>query len=86
MYYIIESIDVIENFMRNSDRKICNDTLFEALQDAVRSMKNDIPSKAVRVKVGYNGSSTDGCPVCKEEFYEEVKFCPKCGKAIDWRN
>lgn len=51
---------------------------------AESALENQIPLKPIRVSVGQNGSSTDGCPCCKREFYEKVKFCPDCGKRIDW--
>lgn len=65
------------------------DTLYseereEAYQMAESALENQIPRKPVRVLVGQNGSSTDGCPHCKREFYEKFNFCPKCGQAIDW--
>ena len=42
-----------------------------------------IQKKPIRVIVGGH-DSTDGCPVCKTEFYEKHNFCPKCGTALDW--
>lgn len=84
MVDIIRSISTIKNFMGNAGRNTCNEYLYEALTDAVESMEGDIPTKPIRVTVGHNGGSTDGCPVCKKDFYEKVNFCPRCGKAIDW--
>lgn len=84
MKNIIGSISTIKNFMGNAGRNTCNEYLYEALTDAVESMERNIPEKPIRVSVGHNGSSTDGCPVCKKEFYEKVNFCSRCGKAIDW--
>lgn len=81
---IIRSISTIKNFMGNAGRNTCNEYLYEALTDAVESMEGNIPEKPIRVKVGHNGGSTDGCPVCKKDFYDKVNFCPRCGKAIDW--
>lgn len=40
--------------------------------------------KPIRINVGHNGSSTDGCPVCKRDFYEKFNFCPDCGTYLDW--
>lgn len=39
--------------------------------------------KPIRVKVSpYD--ETDGCSICKREFYEKFNFCPDCGVKIDW--
>ncbi len=67
---IIGSISTIKNFMGNVGRN--------------KSMDGNTLAKPVRVKVGHNGGSTDGCPVCKKDFYEKVNYYPMCGKAIDW--
>ena len=47
-------------------------------------LKKHIPIKTIRVKVG-NTDETDGCPICKHEFYEKHNFCPQCGQAIEWK-
>lgn len=83
MINIIRSIGIIKNFMENTGGNTCNEYLYEALTDAVESMEGDIPVKPIRVAVGRYWGSTDGCPVCKKEFYEKVNFCSRCGKAID---
>lgn len=51
---------------------------------AISALEKQIPKKTIRVTVGHNGSSTDGCPICKKDFYEKVNFCMNCGQAIDW--
>lgn len=27
---------------------------------------------------------TDGCPICKREFFEKFNFCPDCGVKLNW--
>ena len=27
---------------------------------------------------------TDGCPICKREFFEKFNYCPDCGIKLDW--
>lgn len=54
---------------------------FQELQEA---REEQTPKKPIRVDVGHNGSSTDGCPVCKREFYEKFNFCPDCGTSLYW--
>lgn len=56
----------------------------EAMEIAIKALEKQISKKPIRVSIGHNGDSTDGCPVCKKEFYEKVNFCSMCGKAIDW--
>lgn len=41
------------------------------------------PVKPIRITVG-NCNETDGCPICRREFYEKFNFCPDCGAKIDW--
>lgn len=83
MKNIIGSISTIRNFVGNTGRNICNEFLYAALEDATESMEQDIPANPIKVSAGTNGT-TDGCPICKKDFYEKVNFCPRCGKAIDW--
>lgn len=52
---------------------------------AESALENQIPAKPIKVSVGHNGGNTDGCPCCKRGFYEKVKFCPDCGKKMDWQ-
>ena len=83
MHNIKNSIAAIKDFMEGVGKDICNESLQEAFQDAVESMTKDIALKPVRITVGKH-DSTDGCPVCRKEFYEKEKFCPRCGTPIDW--
>lgn len=52
----------------------------EVYEMASEALIKQIPAKPVRV----SNDRTDGCPICKEEFYKKVNYCPKCGKKIDW--
>lgn len=54
------------------------------VEECWEARERQIPKKPIRVDVGHNGSSTDGCPVCKREFYEKFNFCPDCGTALGW--
>lgn len=43
------------------------------------------PVQPIRVKVKGSGKDeTDGCPICKREFFEKFHFCPDCGVELDW--
>lgn len=83
MHNIENSISVIKHFMEDAGKDICSEPLHEALQNAVESMIRDTAVKPVRVTVG-RCDSTDGCPVCRKEFFEKENFCPRCGTPIDW--
>lgn len=54
------------------------------VEECRKGREKQIANKPIRVDVGHNGSSTDGCPVCKREFYEKFNFCPDCGTMLDW--
>lgn len=69
--------------MGNDGRNTCNEYLYKALTNTLKSIKSNISAKPIRIIVGAH-DSTDGCPVCKKPFYEKVNFCQRCGKAIDW--
>jgi len=81
MIDIIKSISTVKNFIGNASRITCNEYLHEALTDAIESMERDVPVNPIRV----SNDRTDGCPICKTEFYEKVNFCSNCGKKMDWR-
>lgn len=46
--------------------------------------KRDKPMKPIRVKTSINGDETDGCPICRYEYYSAYPFCPGCGQRMDW--
>lgn len=49
---------------------------FPEEENSVRPIK----VKPIRV----SNDRTDGCPICKREFYEKFNFCPDCGAKMDW--
>lgn len=55
-----------------------------AVEECREARERQRGKKPIRINVGHNGSSTDGCPVCKRDFYEKFNFCPDCGTALDW--
>lgn len=57
-----------------------------AIPDSIKSIPSvDIPKKPIKVKpIRVSNDRTDGCPVCKREFYEKFNFCPDCGTKMDW--
>lgn len=83
MHYIVQSIEIIENFMRNTDKNICDDALYEALQDAVRSMKQDIPKKPIFKQKKDNAfvNYGDGNGEIKEEKWADWT-CQNCGEIV----
>ncbi len=52
----------------------------EAYEMVSEALIKQVPAKPVWVA----NDRTDGCPICKEEFYKKVNYCPKCGRKIDW--
>lgn len=64
----------------------------EALYMAVEALKKQIPEEPYLSGDGYwNGEiiyDTWECPNCGETYeldYDDCKYCPKCGQAIDWK-
>lgn len=57
-----------------------------AVPDSIKSIPSvDIPQKPVKVNPSrVSNDRTDGCPICKREFYEKFNFCPDCGAKMDW--
>lgn len=64
------------------------DKVVERIQEAMDmgavALQKQVAVKSVRVIMGANGSTTDGCPLCGKEYFEMVNYCPECGQKIDW--
>lgn len=64
----------------------------KALQIAVNAVEKQIPKKPDFEGDGYddNGNiiyDTWICPCCEEHYevdYDNYKYCPNCGQALDW--
>lgn len=58
----------------------------ESVWDMVKNFpEKSICEKPIKVKpIRVSNDRTDGCPICKREFYEKFKFCPDCGTRMDW--
>lgn len=89
---ILSSISTIKNFMGNAGRKVCNDYLYTALQDAVECMEYRISKKCAKDScpdhIHYK------CPACGKIHLSRYKhgcpslgrvprFCEYCGQSID---
>ena len=71
-------------------------TMYLSTKEDVQTVKNalekQIPKKPDMWGDGYddNGNliyDTWACPCCRTEYeldYDDYKFCPNCGQAIDW--
>ena len=72
--------------MGNASRTVCNDTLYMALEEAVRDLEKFIPQKPINPDDDYG---TFECPNCGGTIYasdalKDHKYCLLCGQAIDW--
>lgn len=58
----------------------------EEIWSMVKSISSaNSPQKPIKVKpIRVSNDRTDGCPICKREFYEKFNFCPDCGTKMDW--
>lgn len=75
--------EAIELLKEGRERRIA--CLYIGYKDvALEALEKQVAKKSVRVVMGANGSTTDGCPVCGKEFFEMVNYCPSCGQKVDW--
>ena len=71
----IGSKSIIRNFMGNAGRNVCNDYLYDALQDADEALGRFTPMKVIKTD-----SCSQACPVCKKPVNNH--FCGNCGHAL----
>lgn len=82
-------IQLLEECADNPDEFARDEELFEALKKLVGKQKPQIP------ELWGDGVGNDGeiiydmynCPNCGKSYeidYEEYRYCPECGQAIDW--
>ena len=82
-----EALKIFENVRPQKNRII-----IEALNTIKTAVKKQIPKKPDFIGDGYddNGNliyDTWICPCCETDYeldYDDYKFCPECGQAIDW--
>lgn len=68
------------HFILNALEEIQQFYALGTLEELREAREKQRAKKPIRV----SDDRTDGCPICKREFYEKVNFCPNCGMAIDW--
>lgn len=68
----------------NQDKVV--EQIQEAMDMGAYALKKTEAMKPVRVVMGVNDSTTDGCPLCGKEYFEMVNYCPGCGQKIDWES
>ena len=80
------SLEAVEElkYYAGFDKDKVVEQIQEAMDMGADTLKKETPQKAVRVIMGANGSTTDGCPFCGKEFFEMVNYCPDCGQKINW--
>ena len=79
-----EVLDSTKNLLKKRENILNKYYEIGTVEECREAKERQAPKKPIRVDVGHNGSSTDGCPVCKREFYEKFNFCPDCGTYLDW--
>lgn len=73
-------------------KSIPKEALIECREVIHKALEKQIPKKPDYLADGYddNGNlvyDTWTCPCCGTEYeldYDDYKFCPNCGKALDW--
>lgn len=85
--------EVKNNFVQNlAENAYINMCSAEEMKIAIEALEKQIPKKPDLIGDGYddNGNliyDTWICPCCETEYeldYDDYKFCPECGQAIDW--
>lgn len=84
---IQEAFEIIKNEMPYE-----SGVINEALKTVKNAVDKQIPKKPDLIGDGYddNGNliyDTWICPSCEKQYeldYDDYKFCPNCGQAIDW--
>lgn len=84
---IQEALEIFENVRPQGNRII-----IEALNTIKTAVKKQIPKKPDLIGDGYDDNGyliydTWICPCCETDYeldYDDYKFCPECGQALDW--
>ena len=85
--------EVKNNFVQNlAENAYINMCSAEEMNIAIEALEKQIPKNPDLIGDGYddNGNliyDTWICPCCRTEYeldYDDYKFCPECGQALDW--
>lgn len=79
-----EVLNSTKNLLKKRENILNKYYKIGTVEECREAKERKTPKKTIRINVGHNGSSTDGCPVCKRDFYEKFNFCPDCGTYLDW--
>lgn len=82
-----KALEILKN-VRPQGNRIIN----EALKTVESAVGKQIPRKPDLIGDGYDDDGnliydTWMCPCCRTEYeldYDDYKFCPNCGQALDW--
>lgn len=84
--------EVKNNFVQNlAENAYINMCSVEEMNIAISALEKQIPKKPDLIDDGYDNSGnliydTWICPCCETQYeldYDDYKFCPECGQAID---
>ena len=73
----------------NKEYKVPVQSLIDHIKTAMdvdpwaKEMAEDLLSRMVPAPI--KGESYCGCSCCGAVLFDEMKYCPCCGQAIDWR-
>lgn len=81
----LEAVEELKYYAGFNQDKVI-EQIQEAMDMGAEALKKTEAMKPVRVVMGVNGSTTDGCPICGKEYFEMVNYCPECGQKIDWES
>lgn len=91
---INKAIEILDNERPHCGEKVtyAEGEIYEAYSMAIKALEKRVPDQPALEGDGYD---TDGeiifdewlCPCCRTRYevdYDDYKFCPNCGQAIDW--
>lgn len=84
--------EVKDNFVQNlAENAYINMCSVEEMEIAIKALEKQIPKNPDLIGDGYEDRGYliyDFwiCPFCRTDYelYDNYKFCPKCGQALDW--
>ena len=76
-----ELLKEMEKFCGNQ-RYLIPENVWDMVENFLEEENGVNPIKVKPIRV--SNDRTDGCPICKREFYEKFNFCPDCGSKMDW--
>lgn len=87
----IRTLEKHYDFLKRAWKPYPDPNVLDAIRIAISALEKQMPKKQDLEGDGYADGKlvydTWICPGCRKEYeldYDEYKYCPECGQAIDW--